>query len=95
MSTSGRLEPLAGMVLRKGGSFVAIGTETVIVLGNDDNIPLVGGDVRLTDSDIPLTDGEVALVTPTIVSPGAGVIVKPTPVGTTNLVNPLNEGPIG
>ena len=60
---------------------MAMGTKTVIVLEDE--------------GDIPLTDGEVALVTPTIVSPGAGVIVKPTPVGTVKVETPDIGGAIG
>ena len=59
---------------------MAIGTKTVIVLEDE--------------GDIPLTDGEVALVTPTIVSKGVGVIVNPTPVGTVKVEVPDRGGAI-
>ena len=55
-------------MLRKEGSFRAIGTKTVIVFEDE--------------GDIPLTDSEITLVTPIIISNKAGIIVNPISVGT-------------
>ena len=63
------------------------------MLNNKGDISLIGSDIRLIDSDISLTGDEVALVTPITVSLEADIIVKPTLINITNLLNPVNNSP--
>ena len=67
-------------------------TESGVLVDTDKT--LLVADERPPVGNVNKLDDGLAVM-PTMVSPGAGVIVKPTPVGTTNLFNPLNEGPIG
>ena len=62
-------------------------TASVPLLANDD-VPLDEPGADVPDTELPLCGAVTALVTPITVSPGAGVIVKGTPVGATKVVTP-------
>ena len=104
ITTSARSIPLAGIVVVNALSMDAIGTNTVIVpVPNDNTLLGTANELRevdrgpllvvIEDEGLAVAD-VVGFVTPTIVSNSAGVIIKPTPVGTVNVVVPLNGIPI-